>query len=399
MTITERTDRTHDARQRARAPRDRDHRCRPDRPRDGVPPRPGRPRVRRARRARPGRRPVAQRYDSLQLNTPAQYDSLPGMTFPRKRNLPDRAPDGRLPRGVRADSPSTSAAAPASPGSTGSTTALRVSAPGRHVPGRQRRGGHRRRAPPQGARRSPTGSTPASGSSTRATTATRPSCCPGRCSSSAPASPVPTSPSSSPGRATRPGCRASCRGDPGPHRSLQGRAGAPVLWFVRQPRAHMRTPVGRRRSRRSARRRTAGPRQARRPRRCRRAAHRGAHDGVGDGRPELDDGTVLDVAQRRLVHRLPPGVRVHPPARHPARTGGRGRARRGAGLTRAVLRGPAVPARLLLDADRRSRPGRRLHRGPDRRSDPGPLGCLRRRGGRPRWRAHGAVTLSGRDSR
>ena len=58
-------------------------------------------------------------------------------------------------------------------------------------------------------------------------------------------------------------------------------------------------------------RRPDAPRQAGGPRRaaaCERV--RPGSTGVRDGRPVLDDGTVVDVDQRRVVHRLPAGLRL-----------------------------------------------------------------------------------------
>ena len=85
--------------------------------------------------------------------------------------------------------------------------------------------------------------------------------------------------------------------------------------------------------------------------------------GVQDGLPVLDDGRVVDVAERHLVHRVPAGLLVDAvPVR-----GRRGRlpgaVPRGRRLrSRPLLRGAALPALVHVDAHRRRRQGRRAGR-------------------------------------
>ena len=113
-------------------------------------------------------------------------------------------------------------------------------------------------------------------------------------------------------------------------------------------------------------RRSAGPREAARtspPPGC--STWRRAPRAARDGRPELADGTVLDVANVVWCT----GFRQDFSFIHPSVVGEDGWPRDEGGvvpeLPGPLLHGPAVPARLLLDADRRRPPGRALHRRPD----------------------------------
>ena len=85
--------------------------------------------------------------------------------------------------------------------------------------------------------------------------------------------------------------------------------------------------------------------------------------------PLLDDGTVVDVDQRGLVHRLPAGRSTGSSCRSSARTAGREEYRGvvDAGA-RAVLLRAVVPVRVQLDGLPGRRPGRGVRRPPDRRT-------------------------------
>ena len=100
MTITEHSDSTIPRTEhRARTAGDSDRRGRPDRPGDGVLPRPGRRPVRRPRRARARRRPVAAALRLAAAQQPGAVRRAAWAAVPRAaRQLPDRGRDGRPPR-------------------------------------------------------------------------------------------------------------------------------------------------------------------------------------------------------------------------------------------------------------------------------------------------------------
>ena len=185
------------------------------------------------------------------LNTPAQYDGLPGMPFPAPRHC---YPTGR----EMADYLEAYVERTGIDVRHETVVASVLRLDGRDVPRGQRRhvaviatnvvvatGGEQQ---PRVPGRSPASSTPASGSCTRATTATRASCCRVRCWSSAPASRVPTSRSRSPGPGTRPWLSGRVNGGgPVPLRSRRkSRRALPVLWFLANHVLTAKTPIGRR---------------------------------------------------------------------------------------------------------------------------------------------------------
>ena len=109
--------------------------------------------------------------------------------------------------------------------------------------------------------------------------------------------------------------------------------------------------------------------------------------GAVDGRPRLDDGTVLEVANVIWCT----GFRQEFSVIHPPVTGEDGWPRDEGGIVPSspglYLHGPAVPARLLLDVDRRHRAGRELHRPAPRHACP--FHCVRIGPGRQRREVSG----------
>ena len=100
--------------------------------------------------------------------------------------------------------------------------------------------------------------------------------------------------------------RGRSRADPGPHGSRRSRLVVPVVWFV----GHHVLTKGTRSAARSARRlaATATPLirvKSRRSRGGRRRARRRGSSACATACPLLEDGRVLDVGERRLVHGLP----------------------------------------------------------------------------------------------
>ena len=93
--------------------------------------------------------------------------------------------------------------------------------------------------------------------------------------------------------------------------------------------------------------------------------------GVHDGLPLLEDGRVLDVAERRLVHRLPARALVARPAGLRGRRAAAARARRCSLVARALLRRARLPVRGGLRRAARRRPRRRLCGGAPGAGGPG----------------------------
>ena len=162
---------------------------------------------------------------------------------------------------------------------------------------------------------------------------------------------------------------------PGRSRSFGSRQGAhraPVLWFLANHVLTVRTPIGRRMQPEV---RDGGAPLVRVKRADLAAA--GVHlteartVGGVDGRPELEDGTVLDVANVVWCT----GFRQDFSLIHPAVTGEDGWPRDEGGVVPEmpgpVLRRAALPARLRLDADRRRGPGCAIHRRPHPPGQPG----------------------------
>ena len=295
-----------------------------------------------------------ERWDSLRLFTPARYDGLPGLPFPLAAvDVPHEGRDGRLPRGLR--------------------RALRAAGEHRRARRRLRR-------------------TATATSCARASTASRPTT-----SSSPPAFQTPIVPEfaaeldpahpaaalervpqpvAAPGRPrarrrrgqlrrrhrARPrgrpsddGSPASTRRDPLQHRRPRRAAGPPRHLVRLDPRAHVRTPIGRKARPKSS---PGGPlirvkREA--PRRGGRRAHRAPRRRARRP-PLLDDGRVLDVANVVWCT----GFRKD--ARGSTSPHRRGRASRDQRRRRrsspACTSSAAVPARLQLHR-RRGRPRRR----------------------------------------
>ena len=137
----------------------------------------------------------------------------------------------------------------------------------------------------------------------------------------------------------------------------------PILFFLAKHVLTMRTPLGRKMRAGDPRaRRPADPGEEGGPRPGRRRDGRGPHGRragrpAGAGRrprPRRDE--------RRVVHRLQAGLLLDRPADHRRRRLADGAARRRGRGARALLRRPGLPVRVLLDAGRRRRPGRRVRR-------------------------------------
>ena len=107
--------------------------------------------------------------------------------------------------------------------------------------------------------------------------------------------------------------------------------------------------------------------------------------GVEDGLPVLDERTRPRRPERRLVHRIPSGLRLDPAPARDRRRRLSGAVPRCEHHARSLLRGPAVPALVRLDADRRRGARRRARRGADHDgSEVAPLPRLERRDRRGR---------------
>ncbi len=181
---------------------------------------------------------------------------------------------------------------------------------------------------------------------------------------------------------------------PVPLESRRARIVFPVLLFLARHVATVRTPIGRRMAREV--RKGGGPLL-----RVRRSDLAAAGVelteqrvvGVVDGRPQLDDGRVVEPATIVWCTGFRPDYSwIRPLEMDHGRLAGPAPRRRPVGA-RAVLRRPPVPVRLRIDARRRRRQRRVLHRRAGRASAP----QARRRSPGQRSRPTGLGRLAGAD--
>ena len=306
-------------------------------------------------------------WDSLRLYSPALAAALPGMDVPGAALVvPDQGRDGRLPRGLPG------AVRPAGPrrGAGAARSAARASATSSPAPTGRRTPATTwwsRPGPSAGrrtCRRSRASWTRRSASCTPATTSGRRSCKPGGV--------LVVGASHSGGDIA---FEAGSAGHPvvlsGPiHGQIPFRlekpaakVAFPVLFFLAKHVLTMRTPIGPQDPPGDpGARRPADPGEEGRPRRVGVEMAAGPHRRRA-GRPAgagRRPGARRD--ERRVVHRLPAGLLLDRPADHRRRRLAAGAARRRGRRAGPLLRRAGVPVRVLLDAGRRRRPGRRVRR-------------------------------------